>query len=147
MSTFRADCERCCGLCCVAPAYYASQGFGTDKRAGTPCPNLDDRDRCAIHGERPARGFTACAGFDCHGAGQWVTQVLFGGARWTDSPQLARQMFRAYTALLPVFELQAALEVLCTLPAAREGHIDLAALRRDALLLIRARVAAAGSRC
>jgi len=51
MSTFRADCSRCCGLCCVVPGQMAVQGFRVDKPAETPCeasqwlsPVLDSRD-------------------------------------------------------------------------------------------------------
>jgi hypothetical protein len=32
--TLRADCERCFGLCCVAPAFAASADFAIDKDAG-----------------------------------------------------------------------------------------------------------------
>ena len=39
-SDLRADCERCVGLCCVAPAFSASADFAIDKAAGRPCPNL-----------------------------------------------------------------------------------------------------------
>ncbi len=35
----RADCGRCAGLCCVAPAFTASADFAIDKPAGQPCPN------------------------------------------------------------------------------------------------------------
>ncbi|HEY6597232.1 MAG TPA: pentapeptide repeat-containing protein, partial [Asanoa sp.] len=34
----RADCTRCVGLCCVAPAFSASADFAIDKPAGRPCP-------------------------------------------------------------------------------------------------------------
>jgi hypothetical protein len=72
-SQLRADCAKCCGLCCVAPAFDADQGFGFDKPAHTACRNLDADHRCAIHAALRARGFPACATFDCYGAGQWLT--------------------------------------------------------------------------
>lgn len=105
------DCARCCALCCVAPAFDAEQGFGFSKPAHTPCANLLADDRCAIHEELPARGFPACATFHCHGAGQWVTQRVFGGRSWRSSPQLARQMFRAYFRYRALHELMALLEL------------------------------------
>jgi hypothetical protein len=36
----RADCRRCVGLCCVAPAFVASADFALDKPAGRACPHL-----------------------------------------------------------------------------------------------------------
>ncbi len=45
----RADCERCFGLCCVAPAFSASADFAIDKPAGQACPNLQAAFRCGIH--------------------------------------------------------------------------------------------------
>ena len=47
----RADCTRCAGLCCVAPAFAASADFAIDKPAGHACPNLRDDDRCGIHAQ------------------------------------------------------------------------------------------------
>ncbi len=100
----RADCAKCCALCCVAPAFDADQGFGLDKPAHTPCVNLDAQFRCAIHEELHARGFPACARFDCFGAGQRVTR-LFAGTSWRESPQLARRMFEAYRRYRSLHEL------------------------------------------
>jgi hypothetical protein len=110
MSLLKSDCSRCCGLCCFAPAYLQEQGFPFDKPAERPCRQLDRTGRCSIHAERAVRGFVACAHFDCHGAGQWITQRLFGGARWSDSPELARRMAAAYRRWLPRFEAAALLD-------------------------------------
>lgn len=104
------DCARCCGLCCVAPAFDAAQGFGYTKPAHVPCTNLRCDDRCAIHHALHARRFSACANVDCHGAGQRVTR-LFGGNFWRSSPELARQMFEAYFRYRALHELMALLEL------------------------------------
>ena len=156
MSKFRADCSRCCGLCCVVPDQLAVQGFRVDKPADTPCVHLNDRHRCAIHATRQLQGYPACRGFDCFGAGQWITQHLFGGYHWTHSPHLARQMFFAYRYWAPRFEAAALVEA--ALPHVRDdaraslvvrmtelttgersGYpADPARLRRDTLVLIRA---------
>ncbi len=53
----RADCTRCAGLCCVAPAFAASADFAIDKPAGRPCPHLGDDFRCGIHEHLDQRGF------------------------------------------------------------------------------------------
>jgi hypothetical protein len=94
----RADCSRCAGLCCVAPAFAASADFAIDKPAATPCPNLQDDFGCGIHDRLRDRGFPGCSVFDCFGAGQQITQVTFGGQSWRESPELAAAQF----AVLPV---------------------------------------------
>lgn len=110
MSNFRADCSSCCGLCCVVPDLLAAQGFRVDKPAETPCVHLNDVHRCSIHALRQMHGYPACESFDCFGAGQWITQHLFGGAKWTDSFDLASQMFAAYRHWAPRFAAAALIE-------------------------------------
>jgi hypothetical protein len=107
----QADCARCCALCCVAPAFDANQGFAYDKPAHVPCAQLLDDFRCRIHGERGACGFHGCETFDCHGAGQRVTQQLFGGKSWRTSPELAREMFDAYSKYRVLHEVLVLLEL------------------------------------
>ena len=70
----RADCGRCAGLCCVAPAFVASADFAIDKPAGRPCPKLSSDFSCSIHDSLREHGFPGCAVFDCFGAGQQVVQ-------------------------------------------------------------------------
>ncbi len=94
----RADCSRCAGLCCVAPAFAASAEFAIDKPAGPPCPNLQRDFRCGIHAQLRDRGFPGCETFDCFGAGQQVTQRTFGGRSWREAPETAAAQF----AVLPV---------------------------------------------
>jgi hypothetical protein len=100
------------------PDFLATQGFRVDKPAETPCVNLNGFHRCAIHATRQAHGYNACGGFDCFGAGQWITQTLFKGAHWNDSPDLARLMFAAYRHWVPQFEAAALIEA--ALPYVRE---------------------------
>jgi hypothetical protein len=156
MSTFRADCSRCCGLCCVVPDQLAVQGFRVDKPAERPCAYLNGMHRCSIHVTRALQGYPACEGFDCYGAGQWITQLLFQGAAWSDSPELAQQMFTAYRYWAPRFAaaalLEAALpfvrdEARCGIAATigdltsgetKDLPTDAGSLRRDALAVIRA---------
>ena len=155
----RADCSRCCGLCCVGPAFDADQGFGFDKPAHRPCANLRPDFRCAIHRERRSLGFPSCVTFDCHGAGQRVTQQLFGGKSWRSSPELAPRMFDAYSRYRALHELMALLEVaiarapspdaqrlrearqfideLCESEAALDEALPMAELRRDVLNRVR----------
>jgi hypothetical protein len=154
----RADCARCCALCCVAPAFDAAQGFGFNKPARTPCVNLSAELRCSIHDELRASGFPGCAAFDCLGAGQRVTR-LFGGESWKKSPELARRMFEAYLryrslhellvllglaierappfAAAPLRELQEVIEHLCESGAAMSKALSIEAVRAQAWKLIR----------
>lgn len=99
----RADCGRCAGLCCVAPAFAASADFAIDKPAGRPCPNLRDDFGCGIHDSLRERGFPGCAVFDCLGAGQQVVQVTFEGQHWREGS--ANTMFSVFTVMRQLHEL------------------------------------------
>jgi hypothetical protein len=100
-----ADCTRCSGLCCVAPAFARSADFALDKPAETPCPNLlvsvpGRRDApCGIHAELTDRGFPGCVAFDCFGAGQRVA------ADWRVGRDAAREAFDAFAVLRPLHEI------------------------------------------
>jgi Pentapeptide repeats (8 copies) len=100
----RADCSRCAGLCCVAPAFAASADFAIDKPAGVACPNLRDDFRCGIHARLRERGFRGCTVFDCFGAGQRITQDTFGGRAWRDEPGLAAAQFAALPVMRQLHE-------------------------------------------
>lgn len=105
----KPDCSACCGLCCIEPAFDAAQGFGFDKPAHQPCLHLQADHRCAIHDHLAAKGFPGCVTYDCYGAGQRVTQKLFGGASWRKSPEDAARMFEAFRAMRALHELLAML--------------------------------------
>jgi uncharacterized protein YjbI with pentapeptide repeats len=105
MAELVADCARCAGLCCVAPAFAKSADFAIDKPAGRPCPNLADDFRCGIHDRLAERGFRGCTVFDCFGAGQRITQETFGGRDWRTSPELAGPMFAALPVVRQLHEL------------------------------------------
>jgi hypothetical protein len=92
----KPDCERCCGLCCVAPAFVKSSDFAITKPPGKPCPKLTTDFRCSIHSRLRPEGFPGCVAYDCFGAGQKVTQVTYGGRTWRDSPKMAAQMFEIF---------------------------------------------------
>ena len=100
-----ADCSRCVGLCCVAPAFAASADFAIDKPAGSPCPNLQADSRCGIHDRLRDRGFPGCTVFDCLGAGQRVTQLTMGGADWRADRETAATMFAVFPVMRQLTEL------------------------------------------
>lgn len=169
--SLRADCERCFGLCCVAPAFSASADFAIDKDAGQACPNLQPDFRCGIHTHLRPYGFPGCAAYDCFGAGQHVAQVTFGGHDWRGDSQLATQMFDVFPVMRQLHELLWYLTEALRLPPARPLYpeldlaldeterltrvsadallaLDVAAHRRDvnALLLRTSELVRAGSR-
>jgi uncharacterized protein YjbI with pentapeptide repeats len=118
----RADCERCFGLCCVAPAFSASADFAIDKPAGHPCPHLQADFRCGIHTGLRERGFRGCAVYDCFGAGQQVSQVTFGGRDWRRDPLAATQMYEVFAVMRQLYELLWYLAAALALRPARAVH-------------------------
>jgi hypothetical protein len=125
VTELRADCTRCFGLCCVAPAFVASADFAIDKAPGRPCPNLGADFRCGIHDRLRPSGFPGCAVYDCFGAGQRVARA-FGGRDWRARPETAPAMFGMFAALRHLHELLWYLAEAARLPAAAPIRAELA---------------------
>ncbi|MGH3902648.1 MAG: pentapeptide repeat-containing protein [Pseudonocardiaceae bacterium] len=123
--SLRADCERCFGLCCVAPAFSASADFAVDKGAGQACHHLQSDFRCAIHSNLREQGFPGCTVYDCFGAGQKVAQVTFDGQDWRRTPGIAVQMFTVFTIMRQLHGLLWYLTEALRLPPARSLHGEL----------------------
>jgi pentapeptide repeat protein len=123
----RADCSRCTGLCCVAPAFTTSADFAIDKPAGRACRHLRRDSRCGIHADLRERGFPGCSVFDCFGAGQQTVQVTFGGRDWRSSPELAASVFEAFGVQRQLHELLWYLAEALALPSSAPLHRELAA--------------------
>jgi uncharacterized protein YjbI with pentapeptide repeats len=104
-STLRANCADCFALCCTAFGFQRSADFPIDKAAGTPCANLTDDFSCSIHDSLRPRGFRGCTVFDCFGAGQYVSQKLFGGTSWRERPDTSAEMFRAFAVVRQLHEM------------------------------------------
>ncbi len=103
--SLRPDCTDCFALCCTALGFSRSADFAVDKPAGTPCRNLASDFSCTIHeGLRP-RGFRGCTVYDCFGAGQQVSQRLFGGISWAADPESRRDMFAAFNTARQLHEM------------------------------------------
>ena len=135
LQELQADCGRCAGLCCVAPAFARSSDFAIDKPAGRPCPNLADDFRCGIHDRLPERGFPGCVVFDCFGAGQQVTQQTFGGRDWRGTPGLAGPMFAVLPVMRQLHEILWYVTSALDLTAARRLHPELQAAREETTAL------------
>jgi hypothetical protein len=126
-----ADCWRCCALCCVVYPFARSPEFAADKPAYVACGHVAGAFKCAIHSERAHLGYAGCVTYDCYGAGQYVTQVLFDGRAWTDldEPALMFDVFLVLRALFAQLSLlQAALRL--DLPDAVRSRVS----SRDAYL-------------
>jgi len=125
------DCSRCAALCCGAYPFQSGIGAGIDKPADVPCPHLSGT-RCAIHAERAERGFDGCVAYTCHGAGQYITQEMFGGASWDEAPELREPMMAALRDLQPVQEWRALIDAALAMPLPKDRRAE--AVRLEAAL-------------
>lgn len=114
--TLRSDCTQCAALCCMAFAFDKSDDFAFDKAAETACSHLDGSGQCRVHTDLEEQGFRGCAVYECHGAGQRVTQELFAGRSWQDHPSLKGPMSRAFGTVRRLHDLLVLLEAAGTLP-------------------------------
>lgn len=126
VAELRADCSRCVGLCCVAPAFSKGSEFAIDKPAGAPCVNLAADFRCSIHASLRDKGFRGCTVFDCFGAGQQVTQVTYAGAHWRDVPE----MLDAFLVMRDLNEMRWYLREAATLVGPGRLHDEVSRARQ-----------------
>jgi uncharacterized protein YjbI with pentapeptide repeats len=105
MTILEPDCARCVGLCCVALPFRASHGFAFAKDAGEPCRHLDRDYRCAIHATLREEGMSGCSAYECFGAGQHVTQVVYADASWRGGPDVGAEMFEVFAVVQRLHEM------------------------------------------
>lgn len=103
--TLEPDCGQCVGLCCVALPFRPSHGFAFAKDAGEPCRNLDASYGCAIHASLRSAGMSGCTTYECFGAGQHVTQVVYAGATWRGSADGGSEMFAVFAVVQRLHEM------------------------------------------
>ncbi|MGV3138259.1 pentapeptide repeat-containing protein [Brevibacillus agri] len=127
----RGDCEKCFGLCCVALPFAASSDFAATKDKGTPCRNLQDDFRCAVHQSLRQLGFRGCTVYDCFGAGQKVSQETYAGRDWRQAPELAKQMYEVFPLMWQLHELLWYLTEASTLQPARPLHAKIKRVLRE----------------
>ena len=99
------DCAQCVGLCCVALPFRESHGFAFAKDAGEPCRHLDGSYGCSIHARLRESGMGGCTCYECFGAGQHVTQVLYAGASWRGSADGGAEMFAVFAVVQRLHEM------------------------------------------
>lgn len=125
ISSFRADCEKCFGLCCVALPYAKTADFAFNKDGGVPCQNLQADFRCGIHSELRNKGFRGCTVYECYGAGQQVSQVTYKGMDWRENPESAKEMFDVFPIMQQIYEMLHYLEEALSLEETRPIYNDL----------------------
>nr|WP_315020100.1 pentapeptide repeat-containing protein [uncultured Aminipila sp.] len=105
LKTLSINCEECCGICCTALYYTKMDGFPEDKAAGKPCGNLRDDFKCSIHNNLVEYKLKGCMAYDCFGAGQKVTQEIYGGLDWKKNPEVADQMFQVFLIVYQLHQM------------------------------------------
>ncbi|MGE4484168.1 MAG: pentapeptide repeat-containing protein [Oscillospiraceae bacterium] len=120
LKSLTADCDNCCGLCCTALCFSKTEGFPADKEAGKPCVNLTSEFRCGIHAELAKQKLKGCMAYDCLGAGQKVTQAVYGGLDWKALNEAAGQMFQVFLTVYRLHQmlwyLREASSIICAQP-------------------------------
>ncbi|WP_026907732.1 pentapeptide repeat-containing protein [Paucisalibacillus globulus] len=101
----KSDCKNCFALCCVALPYAKSADFPFDKDDGEPCRNLCSNNQCSIHNKLRSEGFRGCVSYECFGAGQHVSQVIFEGQDWRDNPEQSKIMFTVFPLVQQLYEM------------------------------------------
>jgi len=104
-NNLKVHCEKCFGFCCVALYFSASEGFPTDKDAGTPCINLQPDFRCTVHEKLRQKGLKGCTAYDCFGAGQKVAQDTYDGQDWRENPETSKEMFDVFLVMRQLHEM------------------------------------------
>lgn len=105
LKALKIDCEKCFGFCCVALYFSKIDGFPNDKKAGTPCVNLQSGFTCSEHKNLRKKGLKGCTAYDCFGAGQKVAQLTFKGKDWREFKDLQNQMFEVFVIMRQLHEM------------------------------------------
>lgn len=105
INNLKPDCSNCFGLCCVALYFSVQDGFPTDKRAGIPCPNLEENYLCSVHKKLETLGLKGCIAYECFGAGQQISQVTFKGRSWKIDSESKNQMFEVFLIMRQLHEM------------------------------------------
>ena len=127
--TLEPDCASCVGLCCVALPFRVSHGFAFAKDAGEPCRHLDGCDSCSVHASLREIGMSGCTSYECFGAGQHVTQVVYAGASWRTDPDGGEEMFAVFAVVQRLHEMLVLLDQAAGLGPAPESSATIGRLR------------------
>lgn len=95
---YRADCDRCFGLCCIVMAHLPSNGFPEEKPANSRCRNLTRENRCAVFATLESEGYKVCRAYDCFGAGPMVSAWIEADGAGPPTPRRLEE-FRVLSRL------------------------------------------------
>jgi uncharacterized protein YjbI with pentapeptide repeats len=106
LQQLKSDCYKCSGLCCTALFFSKMDGFPENKIAGMPCINLQKDFKCKIHTDLEKNKMKGCIGYDCFGAGQHVTQMIFIGQTWQELPAQAKEIFDVFVVVFQLYQIR-----------------------------------------
>ena len=124
----RIDCEKCCGLCCVALYCMKTDGFPENKAAGVPCRHLRSDFRCDMHECLAEKKMKGCLGYDCFGAGQKVTQKVGENGNWKTNPEKAKEQFQVFAVVFQLHQMAWYLLEALTLTTDQKQQTEITAL-------------------
>lgn len=101
-----SDCSKCSGLCCIALYCFQSDGFPQNKPIGKPCIHLMDNYKCKIHSNLESMGMRGCIAYDCFGAGQYLTENIYGGVTWQTQPKRTKEICDMFVLVYRLFQLR-----------------------------------------
>jgi hypothetical protein len=104
----------------VALPFRESHGFAFAKDAGEPCRHLDGSYGCSIHARLRESGMSGCTAYECFGAGQHVSQVLYAGASWRGSADGGAEMFAVFAVVQRLHEMLVLLDQAAALAPQRD---------------------------
>ena len=102
----KSDCSKCSGLCCTALFFSKTDGFPKDKIAGEPCMHLLKNYQCKIHSQLKAKKMRGCIGYDCFGAGNQVTEIVYKRKTWNELPKQSKEIFDVFTAVFQLYQIR-----------------------------------------
>lgn len=79
--------------------------FPDDKESGEPCRHLRKDFLCKVHDQLRERGFHGCVSYECFGAGQKVSQLIYAGNDWRTHPSTSEEMFRVFPVVQQLQEM------------------------------------------
>lgn len=113
--------------CAVLPPYAKSADFAFDKDSGTPCRDLQSNYQCAIHEALREKGFRGWSAYECFGAGQKVSQIIYEGKDWRNNTESAKEMFDVFPIMQQLHEMLWYLHEALSIEAAKPIHRELRA--------------------
>lgn len=136
--SLKINCNECFGLCCVALYFSKIDGFPENKDSGKPCLYLKEDFKCKVHDKLMEKGLKGCTIFECFGAGQKVSKIIYKGENWRQNSKIAKEMFEVFLVVRQLHEMQWYLTEAYELNAEKnvKDEIELLIKETEALTLL-----------